>query len=232
MPVSHSTWSASRLGLHGGRAGKHGRDDVLIAGAAADIAFEPVADIGFGGRWIRLSGKIHRAHDHARACRSRIAGRDFGERPAASDAARSSRAGPDRPSIVVTEPPSSMAPAACSSSPTRRRTCTTQAPHWLVSQPTWVPVRLRFSRSRSATSVDGSMSTVSLPAVDRETDYSWVTSRCIDGVIQASTRALARRPGGQHHVADIEGIAIKDSFRHVGDQNPRRGTVSSMTLTN
>src|SRR5690348_13877187 len=25
-------------------------------------------------------------------------------------------------------------------------TCTTQAPHWLVSQPTWVPVSPRFSR--------------------------------------------------------------------------------------
>ena len=37
--------------------------------------------------------------------------------------------------------------------------CTTQAPHWLVSQPIWVPVRLSCSRRSSATSVAGSTST-------------------------------------------------------------------------
>jgi hypothetical protein len=37
---------------------------------------------------------------------------------------------------------------------------TTQAPHWLVSQPMWVPVRFNFSRNNSETSVAGSTSTV------------------------------------------------------------------------
>ena len=37
---------------------------------------------------------------------------------------------------------------------------TTQAPHWLVSQPTWVPVRRRFSRRNCTSSVRGSMSPV------------------------------------------------------------------------
>ncbi len=39
-------------------------------------------------------------------------------------------------------------------------TWTTQAPHWLVSQPTWVPVRRRFSRRNCTSSVRGSTSPV------------------------------------------------------------------------
>src|SRR3546814_13401252 len=36
--------------------------------------------------------------------------------------------------------------------------CTTQAPHWLVSQPTWVPVRPRRSRRSCTSSVRASTS--------------------------------------------------------------------------
>src|SRR3569833_4608553 len=36
---------------------------------------------------------------------------------------------------------------------------TTQAPHWLVSQPTWVPVRFSCSRSRCTSRVRSSAST-------------------------------------------------------------------------
>src|SRR5947199_9726009 len=39
-------------------------------------------------------------------------------------------------------------------------TCTTQAPHWDVSQPTWVPVSRRFSRRNCTRSVRGSTSPV------------------------------------------------------------------------
>ena len=38
-------------------------------------------------------------------------------------------------------------------------TCTTQAPHWLVSQPTWVPVSRKCSRRSCTSSVRGSTST-------------------------------------------------------------------------
>src|ERR1700745_3563040 len=41
----------------------------------------------------------------------------------------------------------------------RPSTWTTQAPHWLVSQPTCVPVRLRFSRRRWTRRVRSSTST-------------------------------------------------------------------------
>src|SRR5690349_19342801 len=36
--------------------------------------------------------------------------------------------------------------------------CTTQAPHWLVSHPTWVPVRPSVSRRKCTSSVRGSAS--------------------------------------------------------------------------
>src|SRR5262249_18556687 len=39
-------------------------------------------------------------------------------------------------------------------------TCTTQAPHWEVSQPTWVPVSRRFSRRNCTRRVRGSTSPV------------------------------------------------------------------------
>ena len=39
-------------------------------------------------------------------------------------------------------------------------TCTTQAPHWLVSQPIWVPVSPSFSRSNSTSRVRASTVTL------------------------------------------------------------------------
>jgi hypothetical protein len=48
--------------------------------------------------------------------------------------------------------------------------CTTQAPHCDVSQPTWVPVSRKFSRSNCTNSVRGSTSTVTgLPFTVSET---------------------------------------------------------------
>src|ERR1051325_11057764 len=51
-----------------------------------------------------------------------------------------------------------LAPSACTASSVQDLiasplTCTTQAPHWLVSQPTWVPVRPSCSRSSCTSSV-------------------------------------------------------------------------------
>src|SRR5262245_65461758 len=63
------------------------------------------------------------------------------------------------PSMVVT-----LLPAACAASTVQDLTArpsiwTTQAPHWLVSQPTCVPVRLRFSLKRWTRRVRSSTST-------------------------------------------------------------------------
>src|SRR3954468_14887859 len=60
------------------------------------------------------------------------------------------------PSMVVT-----LAPSACPTSTVQDLTawpsiCTTQAPHWLVSHPIWVPVSPRWSRNRCTSSVRSS----------------------------------------------------------------------------
>src|SRR5690606_20256649 len=50
--------------LHCLRTGLYGFDNVMISGAAADIALEPFADLLLAG--VRLAlGQIDRAHDHA-----------------------------------------------------------------------------------------------------------------------------------------------------------------------
>src|SRR5271156_4893428 len=70
---------------------------------------------------------------------------------------------------------STSAPSSCSASTVQDFTAlpltsTTQAPHCEVSQPTWVPVSRRFSRSNCTKSVRGSTSAVTdLPLTVRET---------------------------------------------------------------
>ena len=50
---------------------------------------------------------------------------------------------PAMPSIVVTLAPAAWPASTVHDFTARPSTCTTQAPHWLVSQPTCVPVRFR-----------------------------------------------------------------------------------------
>ena len=58
--------------------------------------------------------------------------------------------------MVVTLAPSQEAASVVQALIACPSTCTTQAPHWLVSQPTCVPVRRRFSRRNCTRSVRGS----------------------------------------------------------------------------
>ena len=60
--------------------------------------------------------------------------------------------------MVVTLAPSQDAASTVQDLTARPSTCTTQAPHWLVSQPTWVPVRRSCSRRNCTSSVRGSIS--------------------------------------------------------------------------
>ena len=69
--------------------------------------------------------------------------------------------------MVVTVAPSQDAASIVQDFTASPSTCTTQAPHWLVSQPTCVPVRRRFSRRNWTSSVRGSMSALTALAVDR-----------------------------------------------------------------
>src|SRR3954469_10625317 len=61
-----------------------------------------------------------------------------------------------RPSIVVTLPPSTWTARIVQDLIDLPSIWTTQAPHWLVSQPTWVPVRPRCSRRNWTSSVRAS----------------------------------------------------------------------------
>ena len=65
-----------------------------------------------------------------------------------------------RPSIVRTCVPSACTASMVQDFTDSPFTCTTQAPHWLVSQPTWVPVSPSFSRSSSTSRVRSSTSTL------------------------------------------------------------------------
>src|SRR5690349_17262201 len=103
---------------------------------------------------------------------------------------------------------SSVAPSSAGASSVQLFTgsplrCTTQAPHWLVSQPIWVPVRLSCSRNSSATSVAGSTSTV----VGRPLSVKDICTVILlrDGALGEWQRA-AGGPRGHHDIADGEGI--------------------------
>src|SRR5262249_25498088 len=68
--------------------------------------------------------------------------------------------GSARPSMVVTFAPSICQTKTVHALTALPSTCTTQAPHWDVSQPTWVPVSRRFSRRNCTRRVRGSTSPV------------------------------------------------------------------------
>src|SRR5262249_60869585 len=75
-----------------------------------------------------------------------------------------------RPSMVVTLEPSQEAASTVQYFAALPSRCTTQAPHWLVSQPTWVPVRRRFSRRNCTSRVRGStLAVTGLPFTIKET---------------------------------------------------------------
>src|SRR6266404_3904614 len=65
-----------------------------------------------------------------------------------------------RPSMVLTSCPSAMTASVVQDLTALPSTCTTQAPHCEVSQPTWVPVSRRFSRRNCTRRVRGSTSAV------------------------------------------------------------------------
>src|ERR1700724_4225503 len=77
-----------------------------------------------------------------------------------------------------------LAPLACPTSTVQDLTAlpsiwTTQAPHWLVSQPTWGPVRFRCSRRRWTRRVRSSTSAeTALPFTVNLTVDTLDTSRC------------------------------------------------------
>ena len=58
-------------GLHGGSALLHSQDDVLVARAAAQVAFELFANLCFVGVGMALT-QVHRTHHHARGAKAAL----------------------------------------------------------------------------------------------------------------------------------------------------------------
>src|SRR3954452_17280414 len=71
--------------------------------------------------------------------------------------------------MVLTSCPSAMTARVVQDFTALPSRCTTQAPHCEVSQPTWVPVSLKFSRRNCTSSVRGStLALTGLPFTIRE----------------------------------------------------------------
>src|SRR5713226_2667573 len=93
------------------------------------------------------------------------------------------------PSIVSTLRPSACTAKSVQALTASPSTWTTQAPHWLVSQPTWVPVRPRVSRNSCTNSVRPSTVAVAgLPFTVRLTVF------CIANLPQISRSGAGWRP--------------------------------------
>jgi hypothetical protein len=148
-------FSGSGFG-HGSLTLLHGLDDVLVARATAQVAFEQLANfalVGFG--WF-----LHRStalmtmpgvqKPHCKPWQSLKAACMGCMVPSASA----------MPSMVVISAPLCCTASVLHDLMARPLTSTVQAPHWAVSQPTWVPVSLRFSRMTSTKNVLGATSTL------------------------------------------------------------------------
>src|SRR5438105_2197962 len=117
--------------------------------------------------------------------------------------------------MVVRAPPSSIGTSMVQLLMASPLNNTVHAPHWLVSHPICVPVRFSVSRSRSATSVAGSTSTL----WDRPLSVKLTIMVTSDWVkTSGENPGAAGRPGGEQDIADIERIPEKGAFRNVGDE--------------
>ena len=169
------------------------RDDVLVAGAAADLAGDRLADLGLAdGSGLRSSSQ--RAviiipgvqKPHCRPC------------PCMKPCCTGSSSPPlSRSSTVRTVRPSAMAASTVQLFTGSPSIHTTQVPQLDVSQPQWVPVRPRWSRTKWTSSSRGSTSPGHLLAVDghRHLHGQPSSSGPGHGAAQRPQRQLAA-PGG------------------------------------
>src|ERR1700746_3957855 len=116
--------------------------------------------------------------------------------------------------MVTSDLPASAGASSVQLFTARPSRCTTQAPHWLVSQPIWVPVRLSFSRSSSVTRGAGSLSTGTGFAVEGERNLHGGTPSLKKQDLSQWAGTIGD-PGREHHVADIERIGEEHALGHV-----------------
>ena len=137
----------------GSRCGPDRPQDALVAGAAAQVAGQPLADLrrrwGSGcraGTRSPTSTNPGVQKPHCRPCSSRKAA-------CTGDSAPS---GPPTPSIVVTSAPSAWTANTRQERTASPSSSTVHAPHTPCSHPRWVPVRWHRSRMKSASVSRGS----------------------------------------------------------------------------
>ena len=128
----------------------HRIDDVLIAGAAAEIAGQRLAHFVFRSATDSPSERPS-SSSGCPACNSRIAGRDARASPAAADAARRPLARGLRRSRARGRWPAPRASGR--SGPAAPSSRMVQAPHTPCSQPTWVPASRSSWRRKSLSSM-------------------------------------------------------------------------------
>ena len=171
-----SAAAAGRLGA-GARLGRgqHGADDVVVAGAPAQVALQALADLRpRSGAGSRPAGPW--PPSPCPGCRTRTAGRAPAGTPPAPGAAPRRLPGPSpRPSAVVTD-----WPAACTASTVHDFTdspssSTVQAPQEVVSQPT-LAARSPSARAGSARAAAAARRRRPRLAVDRELDLHYAFS--------------------------------------------------------
>ena len=119
----------------------HRPDDVVVAGAAADVALERVADLLLGRARV-LAQQAHRGEHEAGRAVAALEAR--GARERLLDGVQ--RAVRREPSIVVISRPSAWTPSTVQDLTDSPSSSTVQAPQEDVSQPTFVPVRPSRSR--------------------------------------------------------------------------------------
>ena len=115
----------------------HRLHDVVVAGAAAQVAVEALRASSSRRDSGAAATQVEGAHHHARGAEAALQRRDTRGTPPASDAARRCAPRPRSSSPWRRRPAAARIVHDFTARPSR---CTVQAPHWPVSQPTWVPV--------------------------------------------------------------------------------------------
>src|ERR1700759_4428217 len=109
--------------------------------------------------------------------------------------------------MVLTSWPSAITASVVQDLTALPSTCTTQAPHCEVSQPTWVPVSLKFSRRNCTSSVRGStLALTGLPFTIRE-------------ILAISTLFICAFTRQRSHFKSFQ----SHNMSHGGNEQPRPG---------
>ena len=142
IDVVHPTVSPRRFG-----GGVHHRaNDLVVAGATAQVAGQPVARLGFGRVRIVVEQRL-RWRRSGRACRTRTASAACSRNFCCTGCSLSPLA---MPSIVVIDVPSASTPSTRQEHTRRPSMITVQAPQSPDAQPSLLPVRPTTSRSTSS----------------------------------------------------------------------------------